>query len=227
MPRYEWLQPDERKNRRSIADTIDVLHAHAVFDGVRTVKIRIGGLRLPSQDVVGLVAVFAENAAAETTFIITLPSARQFRAQCHGRQKLEKFDIFRLDGATVDGNCNVELVDGTRLRAVEVIPALLPNKVTDLDWRILHLTIAMTNAERECYAYPIRFAQPGDALDCSTLPDLKGRVPLLKEIKAYIEEREPALKNLSEQTIADVLCKFGIRIPRPRRTRGLGSASAV
>lgn len=221
MPRYEWLQPDERTKRRSIADAIDLLPSDGAWRG----EIRVSGLQLPSQDVVGLIAVFAEHAAADTTSIVTLPSAKQFRARPEGSQELETFDIFRLDGATLDGRGTIELVDGTRLRAVEVVPALLPYNVTRRDWLILHHTIARMKAEQECYTYPIRFADRRVALDCSTLRNLSGRIPLLKQIQGDIADQEPALKDLSQQKIADTLCKFGIRIPRPRQAQRRGSTA--
>lgn len=223
MPRYEELQSDERTKRRSIADAINLLPSDGAWRG----QIRVGGLQLPSQDVVGLIAVYAENAAADTILIVTLPSAKQFRARPEGSQELGTFDIFRLDGAIVDGRGTVELVDRTRVRAVEVVPALLPYNVTDLDWLILHHTIALMKAEQECYTYPICFADRRDALDCSTLRNLSGRIPLLKQIQGDIADQEPALKDLSEQKIADTLCKFGIRTPRRRRTRSLGSTAAA
>ncbi|WP_439364430.1 hypothetical protein ACNJYD_32585 [Bradyrhizobium sp. DASA03005] len=214
MPHLE-LEPEKR---RSIADALDVLHRSATFDGGHTVKLRIGSLRLPSQDIVGLPAVVAESAVGETTFIVSLPACKKVRARRHGRDDLEEFDIFQLDGATVCGSGIVELVDGRRLRAVEVVPVLLPYNVTDLDWRILHHTIAMMKAEQECYTYPmqegctysIHFAQPSDALDCSKLPALRGKVPPRKEILRYIAKQDPALKPPSRQKIDDTLHKFGI-----------------
>ncbi|MBR1295113.1 hypothetical protein [Bradyrhizobium ottawaense] len=201
MPPFEWLQPNECKNRRSIADAVNHLP-----DGAWTGEIRVGGIRLPTGEIVGLVAVFSENATSG----VALPGATKFQARRHGSEELEEFDVFRLDGATVDDSCTVELVDGTRLRAVEVVPALLPYNVTDLDWRILHHTIALMKAEQECYTYPIRFAQPSDALDCSKLPALRGKVPPRKEILRYIAKQEPALKLPSRQKIDDTLHKFGM-----------------
>ncbi|MCJ9700816.1 hypothetical protein [Bradyrhizobium sp. SHOUNA76] len=208
MARLEWLQQEECENRRSIADAVNVLPEHAIFDRVRTVEISVGRLRLSSNQIVGLVGIFVENAAAQTISLVALPSAKQFRARPEGSQELETFDIFRLDRATVDGRGTVELVDGTLLRAVEVVPALLPYNVTDLDWRILHHIIAMMKAEQECYTYPIRFAQPSDALDCSKLPALRGKVPPRKEILRYIAKQDPALKVPSRQKIDDTLHKF-------------------
>lgn len=41
MPSYEWLQPDERNKRRSIADATDLLPSDGAWRG----EIRVGGLR--------------------------------------------------------------------------------------------------------------------------------------------------------------------------------------
>ncbi|TWB59230.1 hypothetical protein [Bradyrhizobium sacchari] len=222
MPHCESLQPEERDNRRSIADAVDLLHQHAAFDGGHTVKIRIGGLRLPSQDIVGLVAVCAENAAAETSFIVTLPTCKKIRARSHSREDLEEFDIFQFGGATVHGNGNVELVDGTRLRAVDVIPVLLPYNLTELDWVILRRTIEMKGAEQECYTYSIPFDRPVKAFDCRNLP-LRGTAPPVKEILRYIAKREPTLKRLSRQKVDETLRKFGMWRPRTRRLQSVAA----
>ena len=40
-----------------------------------------------------------------------------------------------------------------------------------------------------------------------------------KQVQGYIADREPAVKDLSEQKIADALCKFGVRIRRNWRLR--------
>ncbi|UPJ74512.1 hypothetical protein [Bradyrhizobium sp. 187] len=120
MPSYEWLQPGERNKRRSIADATDLLPS----DGARKGEIRVVGLQLRSREVVGQVAVFAKNAVAGSISIVTLPTCKKCRGRREGSQEVEEFDIFRLDGAIVDGSGTVELVDGTRLRAVELVPAL-------------------------------------------------------------------------------------------------------
>lgn len=224
MPRYERLQEDQRGKRRTIADAIEVLHSNGVFDAARTGEIRVGALQLPSQEIVGLVSAFVESAADETISIVSLPTSAQLRAKRQGNAELETFAIFQLDGATFDSSCSVELLDGTRLSAVEVIPSLLPYDVTDLDWRIVHHSIAFIRAEQECYRSPIPGWPP--ALDCSTLPALKGRIPLLKQIQGHIADRE--LKSPSEQQIANTLRKFGMRTPiaRPRRARRPRAAPA-
>ncbi|TYO63875.1 hypothetical protein FXV83_24980 [Bradyrhizobium hipponense] len=124
MPRYKWLLEDQRSRRRTVADVIDVLHSQGVFDGARTAEIRVGALQVRSEEIVGLVAVFAESTTAETIFVVKLPSSKQFRAKRQGSQDAETFDIFRFHEAIIDGSGAVELADGTRLRAVELAPAL-------------------------------------------------------------------------------------------------------
>lgn len=221
MPRYERLQEDQRDKRRSIADVIEVLCSRLAFDATRTGKIRVAGLRLPSGQIVGLVATFVEGATDETIFIISLPTSAEFLAKRQSTGQFETFGIFQLDGATFDGRGAVELSDGVRLRAVAVMPSLLPYHVTKLEWRIIHHTIAFLGAESECYRYLIPLERQRDVLDCSALPALRDRIRGLKQIQGYITDRETALKGLSKQKIVDTLRKFGIRIPsaRPRRHR--------
>ncbi|MVT54804.1 hypothetical protein GPL17_30625 [Bradyrhizobium yuanmingense] len=221
MPHLE-LRPDGREKRRSIVDAMDALRQRAAFDGEHTVKIRTGGLRLPSQDIVGLVVVVAENAAGETIDMIPLPACEIIRAKRQGSDKCEEFSVFRFDGATVDGCGVVELTDGTRLRAAEVEPALLFHKVTDLDWRIVHTTIAFIHAGHECYRSPTPESPP--LLDCSRLPSLDSRCGL-KQIQGYIADQMPALAPPSQQQIANSLRKFGMRIPLERPRRG-GAATS-
>jgi len=220
MPCYERLQEEQRLQRRTIADVLEVFRQNAGFKDTDRAKLRIGPLQLPSGEVPSLVCIFFESPNNDKIFIVSLPTSAEFRGKRPGHSEDEIFDIFQLDEATFDDSGNVRLRDGTHVRAVEVIPALLPYVVTELDCRIVHHTIALIHAEQECYRYPIEFRRPRDALDCSALPALQGKIPPLKVIKGYIEEREPALKRLSQQQISNTLRKFGMRLPkrRPRRS---------
>jgi hypothetical protein len=220
MPYYERLQEEQRTQRRTIADALEVLRQNAGFKGSDRAEIWIGPLQLPSGEVASLVSTFFESPDYDKTFIVALPTSAEFRAKRQGHSDEETFDIFQLEEATFDDSGNVRLRDGTHVRAVEVIPTLLPYDVTELDWRIVHHTVAQIHAEQECYRYPINFLRRRDALDCSALPTLQGKIPPLKVIKDYIENQEPALKRLSQQQISDTLRKFGMRLPkqRPRRS---------
>jgi len=100
----------------------------------------------------------------------------------------------------------------------------MPSK---LDWRIVQHTISIIGAEARCYRRLCEGLAPRFKdmvpdlrfIDCSRLVGLM--VPPLKVISSLIREKDPTLKKLSEQQIANTLHKFGIRIPtvRPRKAR--------
>lgn len=233
MLRVERLAESERNLRRTVADAIEILRTGAVFGRHDRAVISVGPLTLPSREAVGVVQLVFESPALARRFVVSLPSSKHFRAVRRGSAAHEQFDIFRLGGAVVDGAGTVRLSDGEAIRAVEVIPADLPDVPTELDWQIVECVISLIEAEEFCYrslrdgiAPELREHMPEvRAIDCSklcdlTLQDLKrpGKPLLLKSIAEALEERGSPLK-VSEQKIADALRKFGIRIPktRPRR----------
>ena len=220
MPQYKRLREEGRTLRRTIADAIEVLRQDARFKDTDRARIQVGGLRLPSQETVGLVGVLFDS-LDERTFIVFLPTSGEFRAKRPGHSKADIFDIFELDDAIVDGNCAIQLRNGTVVRAVEVVPAPLPYIVTEMDWSIVHQTIELVGAKGETrYRFPADLKLPADGLDCGTLPSLQDRIPPLKLIKAHIEDHGPSLKGISEQQISDSLQKFGMRIPKKRPRQG-------
>ena len=116
-----------------------------------------------------------------------------------------------------------QLADGTRWRAVEVVPTLLPYKLSKLDEKILGYVISLTKAYY-CYR-SLREDLPEHLREM--VPDIRvldfGRVrmieaPQLKMIRGYISDKDPDLR-VSNQKIADALAMFGIRVPRFRRPR--------
>jgi hypothetical protein len=221
LPQYKRLREKGRTLRRTIADAIEVLRQDARFKDTDRARIQVGRLRLPSQETVGLVDVLFDS-LDERTFIVSLPTSGEFRAKRPGHSKADIFDIFELDDAIVDGNYAIQLRDGAVVRAVEVVPALLPHIVTETDLSIVHQTIELVGAKDETrYRFPADLKLlPADGLDCGTLPSLQDRIPLLKQIKAHIEDHEPSLKGISEQQISDSLQKFGMRIPKKRPRQG-------
>jgi hypothetical protein len=221
MSTYGVLGEREWKKRRTVADAIEVLHKNVGFEGDDRAQIRLGPMRLPSGDIVSLVGIFFESAVHQTTFIVWLPTAVKFRAILRDQSVIDQFDIGRLQEATLDDAGNVELRDGTLIRAVEIIPVRLPYNLSGLDCIIIRLTISKIGAQDKCsYSTEGLFSEhPGDDpfigfIDCSKLAGL--RVPELKVIKGYIEYHEPKLATLSAQKISDALRKFGMRIPVAR-----------
>jgi hypothetical protein len=214
------LLEKDRSSRRTIADAIEVLRQACDFNSQDRAEIRIGPLRLSSGDVVGLVDV--RLPVRDNVFIVSLPTSSQFSAICPRASQRDCFEIFRLDGAVVGFDGNVVLKDGAALGAVEVIPTRVLHDPTELDWRIVQLTVAMIGAENLCYR-SLRAGVPQPQqdmvpdlrrLDCSKLYGLD--LPPLKEIAFYIGEQDRTLRKLAPQKIADALRKFGMRVPKPR-----------
>ncbi|WP_424629722.1 hypothetical protein [Bradyrhizobium sp. SYSU BS000235] len=224
MMHYKTLRDDGQPVvRTTIAEAIDLLESDSA-------TIQIEFIRLPSGRTAGLVCVIFEGQSGSKPFVVRLRSANYFQA--FEQQSLEKqtFQIELLDGAKVDGRGTTFLRDGRWVRAVEVIPEPLPYELSDLDLRIIQLTISMMDAEDRCYR-SLRSGVPEAHqasvpdlrfLDFSTLLPTNGRpplpIPLLKQIKAEYSNRYPGEKTPSEQKISDALAKAGLRSPerRPR-----------
>jgi hypothetical protein len=149
MSAYEVLGQREWKRRRTVADAIEVLHKDAGFEGDDRAEIRLGPMRLPSGDIVNLVGIFFESAVHQKTFIVWLPTAVKFRAILHDHSVIDQFDIGRLEEAVWDDAGNVELRDGTLMRAVDIIPAPLPYKLSGLDCAIIRLAISKLGAQHK------------------------------------------------------------------------------
>ena len=228
MPQYERLCEEGRISRRTMADAIEVLHEKAGFGDNDRAEISIGPLKLPSAEVVGLVQIIFDPQFGDKAYVLSLPTSKEFKAYRANARQRERFDIAELHGAILDGRGAVLLTNGTALRAVEVIPARLPLAPTELDWRIIHQTLSIIRAEH-CYRHWASGLPPQlqemvadlRIVDCRTFGGLT--LPQLKVLSSRIKERDPILRMLSTQQVADALRKFGIRIPvsRPRRHHGL------
>jgi hypothetical protein len=223
MRQYQRLLEEGRNLRRTIADALEVLREVGDFKDHHRAEVRVGTLPLPSGHVVGLVDLHFDDRSRENVFVVSLPSSTQFRAIRQGSSRHECFEISRLDGATVSAEARVLLADGTKVRAVEVIPTRLLYHPSKLDWRIVRHTISIIKAEKGCYRSlrqglfprPLRRMVPNRRfLDCSKLAGLKIERSL-KDITREIGRKDPTLRRLSPQKVSDALRKFGIRIPQP------------
>ena len=229
------LAEDKRTSRRSISDVLEVLTSRAAFGSTDHAVLAVGPMKLPSGQGVGLVQILF--ATPIKTYIVSLPTATGFNAVCSGSRssRPEKFDIFLLDGATINYDGQVQLKGGVRLRAVTVIRAQFALKPTELDWRIVYATVMAIGAEKRCYRRPTdrtprrlrcRRKQSrrhllrkclGDQLflDCRALRGL--RIPSLKRLIHRLISLNPGFANISDQKIANTLRMFGIRIPTHRQ----------
>jgi hypothetical protein len=216
MPQYARWQEERRTSRRTVADALDVVGQDLAPNEVLRAQIRIGPLLLPSGKWTALVDVVFPDLGC----IVSLPTSSRFRALSDTNSRHQLFEISLLDDAEVCADGSVQLADGSRLRAVEVIPTRLPYEPSDRDERILRHVISLTGSDH-CYR-SIREGLPEHlqpqvpdlrALDYSRVRTIQA--PPLKVIKAYIEDHDPELR-VSNQKIADALATFGVRVPRPR-----------
>jgi hypothetical protein len=74
-----WENPPQRRFRRTVNDALEVLRREAQFKDNDRAKFRIGLLKLPSADVVGLVEIVFDAPLREKGFIVSLPTCVRFR----------------------------------------------------------------------------------------------------------------------------------------------------
>jgi hypothetical protein len=215
------LEEQQRTQRRTGADALDVLSRYSDLQACNHLQFKIGGIVLPSGDIVGIANLFCELQAPGKTLIVSLAASKAFRARSNERSELNTFDISALDGASLKLDGSVEMRNRTVFRSIEVLPSKLPYELSELDWRILHRVISLMGIEGQCYIRPDYFGpsvsvQNNALIDFSTL---KGRItPLLKQIQGDPSDWDRLDKAPSQQKIADTLAKVGMRRPA-RRTQ--------
>jgi hypothetical protein len=218
MKEHERLEEPDRHLRRTTMDALEVLRKEVGFQDDDQAEIHIGLLRLVSGDKVGLVDIRFDRPVRRTVCCVSLPASTHFVAKTEGQNFSRRFEIMRLNQARIDGRGHVRLSDGSKLRALEIEPERLPVEPSDLDWRIVHLTLECVGA-RHCYR-SLREDLPPDQRDM--VPDshfldvarLSGlTLPPLQDITRHIASR---YKKVSGQQVANSLRKFGIRRPQAR-----------
>lgn len=218
MKKYELLAEPDRDSRRTVMDALEVLRNEAGFQDGDRAQFHIGLLRPPSGDKVGLIQLRFDAPLRDATSCVSLPAATYFNAIPKDFPARRRFEVERLDQAFVDGWGHIELIDGNQLRALEIEPANLPLNPTDLDWRIVHLTLELIGA-KDCYRSlrddlsPDRRETIPDIciLDVARLSTLN--LPPLRDIARYVVSK---YQKVSGQQVANSLRKFGIRHPQKR-----------
>jgi len=228
MQRYVTLAEGNKHNRRSVADAIELLTAHADFRANNLATIRTLQLPVPARKPLFQLCVVFEDLSINVTSLVWLPTSSRFKAQRRDQRRTDKFATADLNGATVDFAGNVSLSTGVQLRAVEVIPATLPYELSDLEWRILDCTIKYMKIE------DVVVRTFGEELDLdvqATLPVIRGidfqrlkgfEVPPLKVLQHFIIENVRDLEGVSLEKISSTLSKCGMRpVVRRRPPRSM------
>jgi len=110
MQHHVLLREEQRNRRFTVSDAIDVLAKSAGFGDDDFAEIRIGGMRLPSRELVGLPNVFFRSDALGKTLVVSLPTSAQFKAKRKGEANARLLSIFELDGANIGNNGSVRLL---------------------------------------------------------------------------------------------------------------------
>lgn len=209
---------DGRPSMRSIADALEALRQAQRLPEDSVVEIRAGPLPSLTPDPPHIVLVVCRANSLEHTYGVRLPASYDFKARRVGQETTETFKVFLLDRAGVDKDGTVTLSDGTRLRAVSLIPAALPWELTHIEKRIVYWTIKYMGQEVEARCYP--FGPPNPELEGLNYRKLrKLDVDKLEALAQYIADNDPEL-GACRQTVANALGRSGMRAPRPRRSPG-------
>jgi hypothetical protein len=205
MPRHTI---NGRRSMRSIADAVEALRRSGRLSDGSLAQLRTYAIRLPTGKITHIVIVIGPPREGQPSCGVALPSSNSFKART-GAGDLRTFEISRLDRAWVSNDGTVELSDGALLRAVNVGPTSIIPNLTPLQKRIVYRTLALIPARRPRYRGPasldLKF------LDYSTLYGLK--LPSLKEIQRQLY-KDPKLREITHQTIANALGACGMRRPR-------------
>lgn len=202
---------DGRGSMRTLADGLEKLQELQPNLGDRPIAIRTSPLRLPTGEMMAIVALIAPETSADLRWAIALPSCAQFFAATTLGAR-ERYDIALLDDATVDLGGNVRLTNGVYLHNVELVPTTVRPELTKRQERILYLTIFALSAQDRCF----RLVHP-------SLPDLVGvdfnalskeKLPSLKDLERRIAQEMP---DATRHEIANALAIAGMRQPRSGR----------
>lgn len=198
-----------RSSMRSVADALEALRNAECLLGDSVVEIRTRPLPSRSSEAPSIVLVVCRTSGLRHTWGVALPTSWVFKGRRVGQEATESFEISLLDRARVDKDGIVTLSDGTCLQAVNVIPAVLPWELTQLEKRIVYWTIKFIGPELYAQQDPDL-----EGLNYGWLRDLD--VPKLDAIVRFIEQEEPEL-GVCRQTVANALGRSGMRAPRLSR----------
>ena len=204
-----------RCSMRSIADALEAFRKDGHLVDGSLLELITSPLPSLTDEAPSLVFVVCHFDPREKPWSVALPTAWEFKGRRLGKSTSETLEISRLDRARVDEDGTVTLLDGTRLKGVEVIPAALAWELTELQKRIVYLTLKYIGAEATQYPSGRPVAEDLEFLDYSTLYGWD--IPPLEAIADYLAKEDWTLRSLSRQTIANALGACGMRRPRSRQ----------
>jgi hypothetical protein len=215
--KYVPLAEGNKHNRRSLADAIELLNAHAGFHTNDRATIRTSQLLLAAKEPIFQLCVIFQGPGSDVTFLVSLPASSHCTTVASETNALETIGTFNLDDASVDYYGNVVLTNGTQLKAVGVIPTPLPYELSELDGHILRHTIGFLGIGDRV------FRTLGEELDSetrTTLPAIRAidfqrlqgrKMPLLKQLRNSMADSGEFPNIPSLQKLSTTLSKCGMR----------------
>lgn len=210
--------------RQSLAEAVGVIRKEAgdhFSGGMATAEMS----RLPNGTEAAVVTVWYATESEVLFYTFPFLSDHFLGRGVASGAKLDAFEISLLNGAPVFADNSVGLSDGRLVSAVDILAAKIREYPTPLERAIVSSTIESLGAQESCYRslkhgvppQQQQFVPDHSFLDCSRLSGFS--VPGLKRIQGYLADHNPAGRSPSQQTIANALQTFGMRIPTPRPRR--------
>ena len=196
---------------RTLADGLETLRDLQTDLGDHPISVRTQPMRLPTGELTAIVVLLDPETTDDPRWAVALPSSAQFIATTTQGAR-QRYDIARLDGATVDVDGNVCLTNGVHLHNVELLPTTLRPELTKRQERILYLTIFVLHAQDRCFRAVHPSLPDLVGVDYGALP--KEKLPSLKELERRITRKMP---DATRHEIANALAVAGMRQPRSRR----------
>jgi hypothetical protein len=140
------LKEDDRNNRRTVADALEVIRQEFGVDETPGAEISVGPLLLPSGEATAAVVLVCPDLEC----CVSLPASWWFTAFPERSSRRRRFEISHLDKAKVGPTGSVVLTDGRSIRGVEMVPTHMPYELSWVEKRILWNVVQLT-ASHGCY----------------------------------------------------------------------------
>lgn len=211
---------------RTIAHALELLRVEVGFSELDTARISVVRISPRSKPAWSFALIYESN-FYDKHFAVMLPSCATVQAIRDGELDRRMINVCDLHAAAVNADGEVQLADGSFLRAVETQPVNLPSNLSEQDCRIIDTFIKMVGGKDRIYrslrqGIPLEYQEmvPDHRfVDFSAFralaTDQKITIPLLKAIEYQILKRFGATPSLAK--ISDTLRKIGIRTNQSTR----------
>lgn len=228
---------DPTRKPTTLADAIYIAEQSHVLSERAQILVHVRRMNLNSGKHLHLVVLELTSSLPDESAFIPLQSGNTFLAIDNLTGRRREYAAELLDGAKVS-NAVVTLLDGTKLRAVEIAPNRLPYELSPKDEKIIYAAISVAKIEGAVYrsfrhglseedakriiyveSKSVEFGEFVDRLkfiDFGKLAQIEIQPLLLLNIRGEFAKLFPDEKSPSEQKISDTLSLAGFWKPKRR-----------